>query len=78
MTLTPQEDGWIVNGLIEGGNAHRAGVRRGDKIIAINGLAREKVTLKELKRMNRSDEDWKIVVKQDNTTQEITFKKERY
>ena len=78
MTLTPQEDGWVVNGLVEGGNAHRAGVRRGDKIIAINGLAREKVSLKELKRMNRSAEDWKIVVKRDNTTTEITFKKEKY
>ena len=78
MTLTPQEDGWVVNGLIEGGNAHRAGVRRGDKIISINGLAREKVSLKELKRMNRSAEDWKIVVKRDNTTTEITFKKEKY
>ena len=78
MTLTPQEDGWVVNGLVEGGNAHRAGVRRGDKIIAINGLAREKVSLKELKRMNRSVEDWKIVVKRDNTTTEITFKKEKY
>lgn len=78
MTLTPQEDGWVVNGLVEGGNAHRAGVRRGDKIIAINGLAREKISLKELKRMNRSAEDWKIVVKRDNTTTEITFKKEKY
>lgn len=78
MTLTPQEDGWVVNGLVEGGNAHRAGVRRGDKIIAINGLAREKVSLKELKRMNRSAEDWEIVVKRDNTTTEITFKKEKY
>ena len=78
MTLTPQEDGWVVNGLVEGGNAHRAGARRGDKIIAINGLAREKVSLKELKRMNRSAEDWKIVVKRDNTTTEITFKKEKY
>lgn len=78
MTLTPQEDGWVVNGLVEGGNAHRAGVRRGDKIIAINGLAREKVSLKELKRMNRSAEDWKIVVKRDNITTEITFKKEKY
>jgi hypothetical protein len=78
MTLTPQEDGWVVNGLVEGGNALRAGVRRGDKIISINGLAREKVSLKELKRMNRSAEDWKIVVKRDNTTTEITFKKEKY
>lgn len=78
MTLTPQDDCWIVNGLVEGGNAHKAGVRRGDIIISINGLSREQVSLKELKRTNRSDEDWKIVVKRDNTTQEITFKKEKY
>ena len=76
MTLTPQEDGWVVNGLIEGGNAHREGVRRGDKIISINGLAREKVSLKELKRMNRSAEDWKIVIQGNNSTTELVIKKE--
>ena len=78
MTLTPQDDCWIVNGLVEGGNAHRAGVRRGDIIISINGLSREQVSLKELKKMNRSDEDWKIVVKRNDTTNEVTFKKEKY
>ena len=78
MTLTPQEDCWVVNGLVEGGNAHRAGVRRGDIIILINGLTREQVSLKELKRMNRSDEDWKVVVKRNDTTNEVTFKKEKY
>ena len=78
MTLTPQDGCWGVKGLVGGGNAHKAGVRRGDIIISINGLTREQVSLKELKRTNRSDEDWKIVVKRDNTTQEITFKKEKY
>ena len=78
MTLTPQEDCWVVNGLVEGGNAHRAGVRRGDIIISINGLSREQVSLKELKKMNRSDEDWEVVVKRNDTTNEVTFKKEKY
>lgn len=78
ITLTPQEDCWIVNGLVEGGNAHRAGIRRGDIITSINGLTREQVSLKELKRMNRSDEDWKVVVKRNDTTNEVTFKKEKY
>ena len=76
-TLTPQADGWIVNGLIEGGNAYKAGVRRGDMILSINGLTPEKVGIKELKRMNTSAEEWKVVVKRDNTTQDITFKKEK-
>ena len=76
-TLTPQADGWIVNGLVEGGNAYKAGVRRGDMILSINGLTPEKVGIKELKRMNTSAEEWKVVVKRDNTTQDITFKKEK-
>ena len=78
ITLTPQDDCWIVNGLVEGGNAHKAGIKRGDIITSINGLTREQVSLKELKRMNRSDEDWKVVVKRNDTTSEVTFKKEKY
>ena len=78
ITLTPQDDCWIVNGLVEGGNAHKAGIKRGDIITSINGLTREQVSLKELKRMNRSDEDWKVVVKRNDTTNEVTFKKEKY
>ena len=77
MTLTPQEDGWIVNGLIEGGNAHKAGVKRGDTIVSINGLSRENIDLKKLKKINQSSADWKVVVKRDNTTQEISFRKEK-
>ena len=78
MTLTPLDDCWIVNGLIEGGNAHKAGVKRGDSIVSINGLTRENIDHKALKKLNQSAEDWKVVVKRDNTTQEIAFAKERF
>jgi len=77
MTLTPKSDCWIVNGLIEGGNAHKAGVKRGDVIISINGLSPEKIDLRRLRQMNRSAEDWTIVVKRDNINSEFTFEKEQ-
>lgn len=37
IAFTPMADHWIVNGLLEGGNAEKAGLRRGDRIEAING-----------------------------------------
>lgn len=77
MTLTPKTDCWVVNGLIEGGNAHKAGVKRGDIITSINGLSPEKVNIRTLKRLNDSAEDWRIVVKRNNTETTITFKKEQ-
>ena len=77
MTLTPKTNCWIVNGLIESGNAHKAGVKRGDVIISINGLSPEKIDLRRLRQMNRSAEDWTIVVKRDNINSEFTFEKEQ-
>lgn len=77
MTLTPQKDCWVVNGLIEGGNAHQAGVRRGEQIISINGLAPDQVNIKRLQKMNASKEEWKIAVKRNNTTTEIVIQKEK-
>ena len=38
IAFTPMADHWIVNGLLEGGNAEKAGLRRGDRIEAINGI----------------------------------------
>lgn len=38
IVLTPNADHWLVNGLLEGGNAEKAGLRRGDRIEAINGI----------------------------------------
>lgn len=76
MTLTPKTNCWVVNGLIEGGNAHKAGVKRGDVITSINVLSSEKIDLRRLELMNRSAEDWTIVVQRNNTETTITFKKE--
>ena len=38
VALTPMADHWIVNGLLEGGNAEKAGLRQGDRIEKINGM----------------------------------------
>ena len=38
IAMTPKVDHWIVNGLLEGGNAEQAGLRRGDRIETINGI----------------------------------------
>ena len=78
MTLTPQADGWVVNGLLEGGQAHRAGLKRGDKIVSINGLTPDKVDIKRLKRMDTSAEDWTVEVLRDSATAKITIKKEKH
>ena len=77
IVLTPKNDCWIVNGLIEGGNAEKAGLKRGDVVLTINGLSPEKVTPKMLRVMGESAEAWKITVKRGNITSEITFEKEK-
>ncbi len=38
IALTPMADHWIVNGLLEGGNAEKAGLRQGNRIEKINGM----------------------------------------
>ena len=38
VALTPMKDHWIVNGILEGGNAEKAGLQRGDRIETINGI----------------------------------------
>ena len=76
ITLTPEKDCWVVNGLVEGGKAHKAGIRRGDVILSINGLTPKALDAKTLKKMNASNEKWTVVVKRDNTTSEVTFEKE--
>lgn len=78
ITLTPREDCWVVNGLIEGGNAAKAGLRRADIVLSINGLTPEKVDMKMLKQMNRSADDWSVEIMRDNTKSKIVFEKEKY
>ena len=38
IAFTPMADHWVVNGLLEGGNAEKAGLRRGDRVEEINGI----------------------------------------
>lgn len=77
MTLTPQADCWVVNGLVEGGNAQKVGIKRGDVITAINGLTPDKVDIKQLKKMDSSAEDWMVTLRR-NTSQEIKIMKDKY
>jgi predicted metalloprotease with PDZ domain len=77
MTLTPQADGWIVNGLVEGGNAQRVGIRRGDLITSINGLMPNEVDIKRLKTMNASAEECSLEVKRGDATSQVKFEKEK-
>ena len=76
ITLTPKADYWVVNGLIEGGNANKAGVKRGDIILTINGESPKTIDYKKMKAMNLSADAWIIVVKRGDTTTEIKFEKE--
>ena len=78
MTLTPQADGWLVNGLTEGSNAHRAGIKRGDVITSINGLTPSEVDIKQLKTMGYSEDDWTVAIMRNGSEQKITFKKDKY
>lgn len=78
MTLTPQTDGWVVNGLVEGGNAQKAGIKRGDVITAINGLTPDKVDIKQLKMMDSSAEDWKVTLRRNTSQEEMKITKDKY
>lgn len=78
ITFTPQNDCWIVNGLLEGGKAEKAGIKRGDAILSINGLAPADIDHKRLKELNASAEDWEVVVRRNTDTEKITFEKERF
>ena len=75
--MTPRNDCWIVNGLIDGGNAEKAGLKRGDVVVAINGLTPETIDSKTLRAMGESAEAWKITIKRGNTTSEISSEKEK-
>lgn len=77
VTLTPQEVCWVVNGLVEGGNGDKAGLRRGDVVMTINGLTPKQIDGRLLKRMNESAEGWRLSVKRGESDVEIEFEKEQ-
>ncbi len=73
VALTPQKDCWIVNGLVEGGKAEKAGVKRGDRIVAINGKTPNEMSEAERKALTRSREPWRATIDRNGTTTEIVI-----
>lgn len=69
----PNADHWTVNGLLEGGNAERAGLRQGDRIEAINGI---KATDSDKSAIQPLPDCLTLSVVRDGATIEIVVDKE--
>lgn len=74
ITLTPMIDHWIVNGLLEGGNAEKAGLRRGDRIEKINGMTADDPNARLI--LESLPEKLSFTVLRDNNLLEIVVNKE--
>ena len=66
-------DHWIVNGLLEGGNAEKAGLRQGDRIEKINGMTADDPNTRNLYPM---PDKLTFSVLRDNSLIEIVVNKE--
>ena len=73
VALTPHKDHWVVNGLLEGGKAEKAGVKRGDRIVKINGKTPSEMSEAERKALTRSREPWSATIDRNGTTTEIVI-----
>ena len=71
VALTPHKDHWVVNGLLEGGKAEKAGVKRGDRIVKINGKMPSEMSETERKALTRSREPWSATIDRNETTIEV-------
>ena len=73
IAFTPMKEHWIVNGILEGGNAEKAGLRVGDRIEAINGITAEENNAKNLYPL---PERLVLTVKREEGLREIVVEKE--
>lgn len=71
--LTPYADHWVVNGLQEESAAERSGLRRGDKVLTINGLTTAELTPNELDKQIAKKQPWHLVVERNGRQFEIKF-----
>lgn len=74
--LTPYADHWVVNGLQEASSAERAGVRRGDRVLTINGLTPSDLSPKKLDELIENKQSWHFVVERNDKQIEIKFDQE--
>lgn len=70
IALRPMADHWIVNGLLEGGDAEVAGIKHGDRIEAINGIRADDPNVQSLNPLPRT---LVLTVQRDNGTEEIAL-----
>lgn len=73
IAFTPMADHWMVNGLLEGGNAEKAGLRRGDRIESINGI---RATDSNASSLYPLPEKLTLTVMRDGKIVEISVQKE--
>lgn len=73
IVLTPMSNYWIVNGLLEGGNAEQAGLRRGDRIETINDI---RINDANANRLYPLPEKLTLSVQRENGTMEIVVYRE--
>ena len=73
IVLTPYSEYWIVNGLLQGGNAEKAGLKRGDIIKSINGIGANDERAKNLYPF---PDKLQLSVQRGNSLIEIIFDKE--
>lgn len=73
VALTPQKDHWTVNGLLEGGRAEKAGVKRGDRIVKINGKSPSEMSEAERKALIRTHEPWRATIDRNGTLVDIVI-----
>lgn len=73
VALTPHKDHWVVNGLLEGGKADKAGVKRGDKILRINDKSPAEMSKSERKALVRTREPWRATIDRNGTPVEIAI-----
>lgn len=64
---------WVVNGLLEGGNAEQAGLKRGDYIEAINGF---KANDENIDKLLPLPEQLRLTVRRENDLIDIVVMKE--
>ena len=73
IVLTPYSEYWVVNGLLQGGNAEKAGLQRGDIIKSINGI---KANDERAKGLYPFPDSLILSVQRGNCLVEITVNKE--
>ena len=64
---------WVVNSLAEESNAEKAGLRNGDRIVAVNGRDVKGISLEERKTFFDGMTEITLTIQRDHETVEISF-----